>query len=144
MGNHCLFVNAFFVIKFAALAINLSLTVVPTEVRRQGINQQHPCAQDNVSLMCVLNGTSTSAVRWNTNGFPLYTLLVPADEGMTQATVTGVTATLVNRTLSTLDIDLVRAIVDPDNGVANETVIVCEEVGDVTISQNETLIVIGN
>ena len=83
-------------------------------------------------------------MRWNANGFPLYTLLVPADEGMTQATATGVAATLVNRTLSTLDIDLVRAIVDPDNNVANETVIVCEEVGDVTISQNETLIVIGN
>lgn len=131
-------------IKFAAHAVNLSLTVVPTEVRRQGITQQHPCAQDNVSFVCVLNGASTTAVGWNAIGVRLYTLLVPSDEGVTRITVTGAAATLVNRTLSTLDIGLVKAIQNTQNNIMNETVIECQEVGDVTVSQNETLIVIGN
>ena len=109
--------------------------MIPTEARRQNLNQENPCSGDMIVFTCTLN--DTTGLRWSGNGIILYTYFIPVDIGRDQTGIPGLISSLVNNTTSTLSVNL-----SDTTSIINGTEVGCSDGGSTNLI--ETMIIIGN
>lgn len=119
-------------------AASVSLMVLPSESRRQGLAQEDPCPGDTVVFTCTLNGSMVTGMRWLGNERTLYSFFIPSDVGQNMTNLPGLVTVLLNETTSTLSVSLNDSVM-----VTSGTRVACRGNTETLISPSISFTTIG-